>query len=119
VGIKVFVVDDEEQIAEVLSDSLRGAQFDVETFHDARSALPRASDCIPDILVSDISMPGMDGIALAEALRQQNPTCKVILISGNPNWKTRRQLEGSGLDGFVLLSKPFPLDQLLRLIESE
>ena len=117
-GRKIFVVDDEVPIAEVLSDSLREAQFDVETFHDARSALLRASDSIPDILVSDISMPGMDGIALAEALRKRNPTCKVILISGNPNWKTHRHLDGAGLDRFVLLPKPFPLAQLLRLIES-
>jgi DNA-binding NtrC family response regulator len=102
-----------------LSNSLRQAQFDVETFYDARSALLRASDCLPDVLVSDISMPEMDGIALAKALRERNPNCKVILISGNPKWKTRTNLEGAGSDGFVVLSKPFPLTKLLSLIESE
>jgi DNA-binding NtrC family response regulator len=94
---KVFVVDDEEQIAEVLTESLRAANFDVEMFSDPRSALMRASDCPPDVLVSDISMPEMDGIALAKALRERNPHCKVILISGNPKWKTHTQtLKGAG-----------------------
>jgi CheY-like chemotaxis protein len=115
---KVFVVDDEGQIAEVLSIGLREAEFDVETFYDARSALLRASACPPGILVSDIVMPGMDGIALAEALREQNPNCKIIFISGNPEWKTREDWRGDGLDGFVLLPKPFAFSQLLSLIKS-
>jgi DNA-binding NtrC family response regulator len=74
---------------------------------------------MPDVLVSDVSMPEMDGIALAKALRERNPNCKVILISGNPKWKTRTHLESARSDGFVLLLKPFPLETLLRLIESE
>jgi DNA-binding NtrC family response regulator len=115
---KLFVVDDEESIAELLSRYLREAQFDVETFHDARSALLRASECLPDILVSDIVMPGMDGVALARAVRERNPNCNVILISGNPEW-TRGISHGDGVDGFTLLRKPFSLSQLLTLIESE
>lgn len=83
-------MDDEEQIAELLGSVVREAQFDVETFHNARSALLRASNCLPDILVSDICMPEMDGIALADAMREQNPNCKVILISGSADWRTRR-----------------------------
>ena len=61
---KVFVVDDEKQIADLLSAVVREAEFDVETFYDAHSALLRARDCPPDVLVSDIAMPEMDGISL-------------------------------------------------------
>jgi CheY-like chemotaxis protein len=116
---KVFVVDDDEQIADVVSFQLREAEFDVETFYDASSALLRAGDCLPDILVSDIDMPEMDGITLAETLRTKNPNCKIILISGNPNWKTDGDLQAARLDGFVLLPKPFAPSKLLRVIESE
>jgi DNA-binding NtrC family response regulator len=116
---KVFVVDDEEQIAEVLSIGLREAEFDVETFYDARSALLRARDCPPNTLVSDICMPEMDGIALADALREYNPNCKVILISGNPRWKSREDWRGDELNDFVLLPKPFKISQLLSLIKSD
>ena len=85
----------------------------------SRSALLRASECLPDVLVSDITMPGMDGIELAEALQEQNPNCKVILISGDPDWKARETLQGSGLEGFIFLPKPFSPSQLVRLIKSE
>ena len=115
---KVFVVDDDKQIADVLSFVLREAGFHVETFYDPRSALMRAGDCLPDVLVSDIDMPGMDGITLAKALRTQTPDCEVILISGNPNLQARGTLQGGGLDGFVLLRKPFSPSQLVRLINS-
>jgi DNA-binding NtrC family response regulator len=111
---KVFVVDDDEQIADMVSFVISEAQFDVETFYDASSALQRAGDCQPDILVSDIDMPEMGGITLAKALRKQNPDCTVILMSGNSDWKIHEHLVGS--HDFVLLPKPFPLNQLLGLI---
>jgi DNA-binding NtrC family response regulator len=116
---KVFVVDDEEQIANVLSLALDDAGFDVETFYDPSSALLRARDFLPDILISDVVMPEMDGTALAKALRELNPNCRVILISGNPNWKRHGDLNGGAIDGFTLLPKPFPVGELLRLIKSE
>jgi DNA-binding response OmpR family regulator len=116
-GLKVFVVDDEKQIADLLSFVLREANFDAEAFYDARSALLRASECPPSVLVSDITMPGMDGIELAQTLRERNSTCKIILISANPEWKIREQLHGDGLDGFLLLRKPFSPNQLVHLIK--
>jgi two-component system cell cycle sensor histidine kinase/response regulator CckA len=75
--------------------------------------------CTPDILVSDIVMPGMDGITLAGALREQSPNCKVILMSGTPGWRPPADVYGSGADGVTILAKPFPLSQLLLLIKSQ
>lgn len=121
-GQAVFVVDDEKSIANVVSFVLREAGFEVETFYDASSALRRASDCLPDILVSDVVMPDMDGVGLAKALRELNPNCKVILMSGNPGWKSSGILQSDefdGFDGFMLLPKPFPLDQLLTLVKCD
>jgi DNA-binding NtrC family response regulator len=116
---KVFVVDDEEQIARLLSVVLRAEQFDIETFYDAGSALERATKCPPDVLVSDITMPEMDGITLANRVRKRNPKCKIVLMSGNPNWGVRGALQLSRLDGFTLLLKPFTIKELLSLIKSE
>ena len=116
---KVFVVDDEKQIADAISFVLRETGFDVETFYDPRSVLQRASDCMPDVLVSDIGMPEMDGITLARVLRRKIPNCKVILMSGNPYWKARGESQSGELDGFPLLLKPFPFRKLLELIKSE
>lgn len=115
---RVFVVDDEKQIADLLSLYLREAQVDVQTFYDARSALQRADDCLPDVLISDITMPGMDGITLAETLQQRNPDCKVILISGNPSWKARGDSQIGRSGRFTLLLKPFSIKQLMHVIVS-
>ena len=116
---KIFVVDDEKWIAQILSDFLREAHFDVETFYDSSSALLRASDCTPNVLLSDITMPEMDGIELAEALLKKCPDCKVILMSGNPGWRTHKHPEHGNWQRFTLLHKPFRLSQLLTLINSE
>jgi CheY-like chemotaxis protein len=116
---KLFLVDDERQIADVVALSLAETAFDIETFYDARSALLRARDCLPDILVSDVVMPEMDGVALAHAMRLLNPACRVILVSGNPFWTRNDRSQGEEFDGFVLLLKPFPLSHLLRLLTSE
>ena len=114
----IFVVDDERTVANTLSDFLRGADFTVETFYDARSALLRAGDYPPDVLITDVNMPEMDGITMAKALRTQCPTCKIVLMSGNPQITTGGRLQADGIDVFALLLKPFATSQLLRLIKS-
>lgn len=116
---KIFVVDDEQQIAILLSEVLRAADFDVETFYDASSALRRAMDGQPNILVTDVTMPDMDGITLAIAIRAQLPNCRIILISGYPNWKADTELQKSGLNDFALLLKPFSITHLMRLVKAE
>ena len=116
---KIFVVDDEQQIAILLSEVLRTADFDVETFFDARSALLRAMDGQPNILITDVTMPEMDGITLAKTIREQIPNCTIILISGNPEWKINEDLQRNGMSNFALLLKPFSITQLMRLVKVE
>jgi CheY-like chemotaxis protein len=64
-------------------------------------------------------MPDMDGITLAIAIREQIPNCKIILISGNPNWKTSTDLQRNGMSDAALLLKPFSIPELMRLVQSE
>ena len=80
---RVFVVDDEADIADTLSVILRGAGFTVCTSYDGQSALEHAYKEHPDIVLSDIVMPKMDSLTLANKLREQLPACRVLLISGN------------------------------------
>jgi CheY-like chemotaxis protein len=80
---RVFVVDDEADIADTLSVILRNAGFTVCTFYDGLTALEHACEEHPDILLSDVMMPRMDGFTLANRLRKQLPRCRVLLISGN------------------------------------
>ena len=114
---KVFVVDDDELIARSVSELLRLEGYSAEGFYDASSALLRASDCPPDILVTDVNMPGMDGIALAKMMRELSPNCKIIVITGN--LKVKASLHADGLDSFKLLLKPFSPRQILLLVNSQ
>ena len=79
---RVFVVDDDAQIAEICTLVLREAGFEVETFHDGMAALQRAMEYEPDVVLTDFSMPKMDGITLATCLEKHYPACRVVIISG-------------------------------------
>lgn len=82
-GKRVFVVDDEASIADTLGLVLRNVGFTVHTFYDGLAAFEHAQQEKPDIVLSDVVMPKMDGFALAIKLREQLPHCRILLISGN------------------------------------
>jgi DNA-binding NtrC family response regulator len=82
-GKCVFVVDDEPNLADTLSLILQRVGFTVRTFYDGLTALEHARQDSPDVVFSDVLMPGMDGVTLAVQLREHFPHCRVLLASGN------------------------------------
>lgn len=111
----VFVVDDEHSIADTLTLILRRAGFTVRTFYDGLAALEHTRQERPDIVVSDVVMPKMDGFALAIRLREQFPHCRVLLISGNAYSSTLlsewRESEGLNVE---MLAKPVSPKIIIR-----
>src|ERR1700760_4064350 len=79
---RVFVVDDEIDIAKMLSVVLQMHLFDAVPFADPREALESARTTPPDYLISDIPMESMAGVELASSFSEEFPTCKVLLFSG-------------------------------------
>jgi DNA-binding response OmpR family regulator len=115
-AIRVFVVDDEHCIADTLAAILHKSGYEASAFHDAQSALEQAASCPPDLVISDVMMPGMNGVEMAVLIRERHPACKVLLFSGNAT--TVDMLEGVRRQGhdFDLLAKPiYPTDLLARL----
>lgn len=112
---RVFVVDDEVIIADTLGLILRGAGFTVSTFYDGQAALEHAQQEHPDIVLSDIVMPKMDGFTLAARLREQLPHCRVLLISGNA-YSLNQLSEGEDNGGMELdiLAKPVHPEVIIR-----
>ncbi len=107
-GKRVFVVDDEVAIADTLSVILRGAGFTVHTFYNGLDALEYAQQEQPHIVVSDVIMPKMDGIALAVKLREQFPQCQVLLTSGNAYSATLlSEWQDKGAPNLEIIPKPF------------
>jgi len=112
----IFVVDDEKVIADTLCAILRLSGYDAQAFYDAESALTESADQQPDFVISDVSMPGMNGVEMAVQLKEQLPRCRVLLFSGNAGTsEVLLAAQRRGYD-FELLAKPVhPKDLLARL----
>ncbi|WP_371417186.1 response regulator [Granulicella sp. L60] len=102
----VFVVDDEPVIARTLAIILNQAGFKASAFDNPNTAIAACDDTTPDLLISDVMMPGMTGIELAIHFRKAQPQCKVLLFSGKAS--TADLLEEAREQGyhFDLLSNP-------------
>jgi DNA-binding NtrC family response regulator len=117
-GRVILVVDDEPVIADTLATILNGSGFSAFAAYSGESALEMISARVPDLLITDVCMPGMNGIELAIAVRERFPGCKVLLFSGHASsTDVIDQVRARGYD-FEFLSKPVhPRDLLERLRE--
>jgi DNA-binding NtrC family response regulator len=80
---RIFVVDDEYVIASTLALILNRNGFSARPFTRPLEALAAAQSDVPDLLISDVAMPGLSGIDLAIQMRAQYPGCKILLFSGH------------------------------------
>jgi DNA-binding NtrC family response regulator len=116
----VFVVDDEVVIASTLAAILTLHGYSARAFTSAIQALRDALLNAPDLLITDVSMPGISGIDLAIQMKAQYPDCKVLLFSGQA--ATKDLLEDARNHGhdFQLLGKPVhPSLMLSRVVALE
>jgi CheY-like chemotaxis protein len=114
----VLVVDDESVIADTLAEILSRSGYDGVAVYDGDSALETALLRPPEMLITDVVLPGMTGIELAITVRRIFPECKIILFSGQAS--TADLLANARADGhtFTLLNKPLhPQDLLQRVSE--
>ena len=114
----ILIVDDERVIADTLAIILKKNGFTTLTAYDGKTALELVRMASPDLLISDVVMPGMTGVELAIALTQILPTCKVLLFSGQA--ATADLLDNARKAGhtFTTLTKPVhPTDMLRRISE--
>ena len=112
----VLVVDDEKIIADTLSIILSKSGFSVATAYDGIKGLELAKRIRPELVISDVVMPGMTGVELAIALAQTVPECKILLFSGQA--ATVDLLERARNAGycFTTLAKPVHPTDLLKHI---
>lgn len=116
--LRVFLVEDESIIRETLRDTVPWAQYGY-TFAgeagDGEMALPLIRQVKPDVLITDIRMPFMDGLALSELVRKGFPEMKIIIISGHDDFEYARQAIRIGVDQYLL--KPITKKALLDVLE--
>jgi two-component system, OmpR family, alkaline phosphatase synthesis response regulator PhoP len=115
---KILVVDDEASIRDMLRDVLTAAGHTVVTAADGREALPLTLSDKPDLILSDIRMPKLDGLTLCKALRV-NPETKIIPIIMLTSYNTSEHMEAAmaaGADDF--LPKPLNVDEVKIRVRS-
>ena len=111
----ILVVDDEVDILSILKDLLEYRGFNVVTSNDSEEALELAQQQDFCVILADLKMPGMDGIQMAEKLRENQSTSKIIIMSGY-GIQVKQSLDKIGIHHYII--KPINFDQLFEKINS-
>jgi CheY-like chemotaxis protein len=112
----ILVVDDEAMVADTLAAVLSQAGFAALTAYDGKAALELAITVPPELLISDIAMPKMNGIDLAMAVVDAQPECKVLLFSGNATDADLASARAAGYN-LPLLTKPVHPEEMLKQVK--
>lgn len=116
--LRVLVVDDEKSIVYSLCAILEIYKHRVRSAHSAEEALEIAREFRPDVLLSDIVMPGMNGIELALRVRRLLPGCEVLLMSGQTTHQEQLQIARAEGHALEVAQKPFHPREILAFLES-
>jgi excisionase family DNA binding protein len=108
---RILVVDDEASIRDLLSKTLALAEYDVDTAPDGRSALERLRLYPYDLLIADLKMPGIDGLAVIREAKRLKTDLPIIIITGYSTESAAIEAVNLGVAGY--LTKPFRVPQVL------
>lgn len=112
---RILVIDDEFQITRVLKRSLGAHRYDVRTAADGESGMDTFNDFHPDLVITDLSMPGMSGIEVCKAIRRTSDV-PIIVLSVKGEEQTKVEALDAGADDFV--TKPFGMNELLARVRA-
>src|SRR6476661_2675111 len=112
---RILVVDDETQISRVLKTTLNSQGYEVKTASSGEAGFDAISDWLPDLLITDLSMPGMSGIDLCRAVRERS-NIPIIVLSVRGEEKTKIEALDAGADDYV--TKPFSVNELLARVRA-
>jgi len=113
---RLLVVDDEPNIVELLSASLRFAGFEVHTASNGTEALARAAAVDPDLVVLDVMMPGLDGFEVMRRMRQEGLNAPTLFLTARDAVADRVTGLTLGADDYV--TKPFSLEEVVARIRA-
>ena len=112
---KILIVDDEVEFLETVVKRFRHREINVRSAHSGEEALELLDEEPADIVVLDVKMPGMGGIAALREIKSRFPLIEVILLTGHASVEVA--IEGMELGAFDYLMKPVELDKLLYKIQ--
>src|SRR5258705_7116601 len=112
---KILVIDDESQITRVLRRSLTALRYDVRTAADGIAGIDLFHDFGPDLVITDLSMPEMDGIEVCREIRKISEV-PIIVLSVRGEEKVKVAALDAGADDYI--TKPFGIDELLARVRA-
>jgi len=110
---RILVVDDEQAVRELVAKTLSMADYDVDTASDGPSAVDRLKNTDYDLLITDLKMPGMDGLSVIREARQRSAELPIIIITGYSTEASAIEAINLGVCGY--LTKPFRLPRVLAV----
>jgi DNA-binding NtrC family response regulator len=114
-AISVLLVDDEENFVETLAKRLTLRRFNIFTATRADQAFAALNENLIDVVLLDVRMPDLDGIAATKTIKGSHPLVEVILLTGHASIEA--SLEGMEMGAFDYLLKPVNIDELVYKIE--
>jgi DNA-binding NtrC family response regulator len=111
---KVLMVDDEEDFVTTLSERMKLREVDSEVALDGEQALQRVEEDIPDVMVLDLKMPGIDGLEVLRRVRKAYPQIPVVILTGHGSEKD--EAEARRLGAFDYLQKPVDIEKLIKTL---
>src|SRR6185503_20593155 len=98
---KILFVDDDSDLRRLLALRLGAAGYEVETAESGTTALARLGNFEPDLVITDLRMEGMDGVALFEALRRRSPTLPVVFLTAHGTIPDAVEATKKGVFGYL------------------
>jgi two-component system nitrogen regulation response regulator GlnG len=114
-GRQIWIIDDDDSIRFVLQKALENADMQVTSFDSANNVLGKLAHSEPDAIITDIRMPGMDGLELLSKLSDQYPTLPVIVMTAHTDLDSAVSAYKGG--AFEYLPKPFDIDDAVALAQ--
>lgn len=113
----VLAVDDSKTMRDMVSFTLKGAGFDVTLAEDGKEALDLSKGMVPDLVITDVNMPNMNGIELVNALRQdaRYRSIPILILTTESDTDLKTKGREAGATGWIV--KPFVPDKLLKVVQ--
>jgi DNA-binding response OmpR family regulator len=114
---KILLVDDEPHIVMALEYLLEEEGYDIAKAHDGESALAKAIEFIPDVIILDVMMPGLDGFSVAKEIRKNDMLAHTSIIFLTAKSTPEDKMTGYDSGGEYYLVKPFDNDDILEKVK--
>lgn len=114
--IKILLVDDEEDLVRTLSERMNMRNFGTDVALNGEQALKIVDNEVPDVMVLDLKMPGIDGMEVLRRMKKHYPEVQVIILTGHGSDKHEK--ESLELGAYAYLTKPVNIDELVETIKA-